>query len=301
MISDVRKLRSLREVALRGTVTAAAEAIGYTPSAVSQQLAALEVEVGVPVVERRGRNVALTDAGRLLVEHGGEVLAALERAEAAVAELHGAPVGRIRVGALSSAVASFVPVALRSVVDAHPDLEPEVVVHPLDDTLRELRLGTVDVAVDQSYDLVPHSLFDDLERTLLLREDLLLVSPAADPVERIADAGDRPWVASPENSSCGRAVRSLTAAAGISPVFAHETDDHLAAVSLISAGLAVSVVPSLALWHRHEGLHVAVVPDAHRSLWALTRPAARARPAITAVVEHLAAAAPAFAWQPAAA
>ncbi len=301
MISDVRKLRSLREVALRGTITAAAEATGYTPSAVSQQLAALEVEVGVPVLERRGRNVALTDAGRLLVEHGAEVLAALERAEAAVAELHGEPVGRIRIGALASATASLVPVALRSARAAHPGLEPEVVVHPLDDTLRELRLGTIDVAVDQSYDVAPHSLFDDLERTLLLREPLLLVSPAAAPVDRLADAADRPWVASPAGSSCGQAVRTVLGTAGLSPAFAHETDDHLATVSLVAAGLAVALLPGLALQHGVDGLHSVVVPDVHRSLWALTRPAARTRPATTAVVEHLVAAAAGFTWEAAAA
>lgn len=298
MISDIRRLRSLQEVAHRGTITAAAEAIGYTPSAISQQLAALEAELGVPVLERSGRNVVLTDAGRLLVRHGAEAISALERAESAVAELHGKPVGPIRIGALASATASILPVALRAALAEHPGLEPTVVVHPLDENLRELRLGGIDIAVDQSYDSAPDDGLDDFERTVLLEEPLLLLSPAGDPVHRVVDAAGRDWVASPATSSCGRSTRAIAASAGLVPRFTYETDDHFATVNLVSAGLAVAVVPGLALLHRPPNVHVAVVPGAHRSIAALTRPAAQRRPAITAMVEHLVRAAPQFLFEP---
>lgn len=294
MISDVRRLRSLREVAARGTVTAAAEALGYTPSAVSQQLSTLEAEVGVPVLERRGRNVALTDAGRLLVEHGAAVLAAVERAEAAVAELRDEPVGPVRIGALASAAASIVPAALRSALAAHPALEPSVVVHPLDQNLRELRLGGIDIAVDQTYDLAPGDDLADLERTELLREPLLLLSPATAPQRSVADAAAIAWAASPADSACGRSTRAITAAHGIAPRFAYETDDHHATVSLVASGLAVAVLPALAVRHHPADVHVEVVPNACRTIFAITRPATRTRPAIAAVVEHLRRAAPAF-------
>lgn len=287
MISDVRKLRSLREVAQRGTVTAAAEALGYTPSAVSQQLASLEIEVGVPVLERRGRNVVPTDAGRLLVEHADAVLGALERAESAIAELHGEPVGPVRIASLASAAATIIPVALRSALAEHPGLEPQVAVHPLDENIRELRLGGIDIAIEQTYDFAPHDLFEDLERTVLLEEPLLLLSPAADPRDHVADAGDLLWVASPATSACGRSTRAISGRAGICPRFAFETEDHFATVRLVSAGLAVAIVPSLAMQHRPKDVHVAVVPDAHRTISVVTRPAARRRPAITAMVDHL--------------
>lgn len=294
MISDVRRLRALREVALRGTVTAAAEALGYTPSAVSQQLSSLENEVGTPVLERRGRNVALTDAGRLLVEHGEDVLHALERAETAVAELQGEPVGRVRIGSVASAAASIIPSALRAALAEHPRIRPEVVVHPLDENLRELRLGTIDIAVDQQYELCPHDEFADLDQTVLLTEPLLLLSSVEDPVDHVADAGERPWVASPADSSCGRSTRTIVANAGVAPDIVHETDDHYATVRLVAAGLAVAVVPALALVTRPEGVHASVVPDAHRTISALVRPAARTRPAISAVIDHLVAAAHAY-------
>lgn len=297
MISDTRRLRSLREVAFRGTVTAAAEALGYTPSAVSQQLAALEKEVGVELLEKRGRNVALTDAGRLLVDHAGDVLTALEQAETAVAELHGEPVGRVRIGSLASAASSILPAALRTALAKYPGLEPEVVVHPLDENLRELRLGTISIAVDQQYTLCPHDLFEDLDQTVLIEEPLLLLSPAADPRRSVEEAADLPWVASPPDSSCGRSTRTIAANAGISPKFAYETDDHYATACIVEAGLAVSIVPSLALLTRPEGLHVEVIPGAHRIISALVRPASRARPAVRAIIEHLEAAAPAFVYQ----
>lgn len=301
MLSDVRKLRSLREVAQRGTITAAAEAMGYTPSAVSQQLASLEVEVGVPVLERRGRNVALTDAGRLLVEHADAVLGALERAESAVAELHGEPVGPVRIASLASAAATIVPGALRSALAEHPGLEPAVAVHPVDENIRELRLGGMDIAIEQTYEFAPHDLFEGLERTVLLTEPLLLLSPAADPRHRVVDAGDVPWVASPPTSACGRSTRTITGRAGICPRFAFEAEDQFATVRLVSAGLAVAIVPSLAMQHRPDDVHVAVVPDAHRTISAVVRPAVRQRPAITAMVDHLLRAAKQYTFDEAAA
>lgn len=294
MISDVRRIRSLFQVAQRGTITAAAEALGYTPSAVSQQLAALESELGVPVLERRGRNVVLTDAGHVLLEHGRDVLSALERAEAAVAELHGEPIGPVRIGALPSAAASLIPTALQRALAAHPRLEPEVVVHPLDQNIDELRLGAIDVAVDQRYEFAPHSLFDGLHETVLLTEPLVLLSPASSPMDTVAEAKDCHWVASPASSACGRSTRTIAARYGIPPRVRYETEDHFATVRLVAAGLAVAVVPSLALLHRPTDVHVAVLPNAHRTISALTRPAARSRPAIAAVIEHLVAAAEQF-------
>lgn len=301
MISDVQKLRSLREVALRGTVTAAADALGYTPSAVSQQIAALEKELGVAVLERQGRNVGLTDAGRLLVDHSTGILHELERAEAALAELKGAAVGPVRIGAVASATASIIPIALRTALAAHPGLRPEVIVHPLDENTRELRLGTIDIAVDQRYEFAPHDSFDDFAETRLLEEPLLLLSPADAPVDCVADAGDRDWVASPITSECGRSTRVIATQAGIDPRVVFETDDHFATVSLVSAGLAVAVVPSLAMLHRPKDVHVAVVPDAHRTISAFIRPAAAARPAVGAVIDHLVAAARDFEFEAAAA
>lgn len=287
MISDVRRIQALHQLAERGTVTAAAEALGYTPSAVSQQLSALEAELGVPVIERRGRNVVLTDAGRVLLQHGRAALEALELAESSVAELHGEPTGPVRVGALSSAAATIVSDALKVVMERFPTIEPEVFVHPLDRNVEELRLGTLDIAVDQSYALAPHTLFDGLEVTELLTEPLVLLSPESHPIDTVEDADEFDWVTAPPDTACGRSMASIAARHGITPRYRYETDDHFATVRLVSAGLAVAVLPSLALLHAPDGVHTAVVPEATRTISAATRPTARTRPAVAALVDQL--------------
>ena len=287
MITDVRRIQALHQLSERGTVTAAAEALGYTPSAVSQQLAALENELGAPVIERRGRNVVLTDAGRLVLEHGCDALVALERAETAVAELHGEPTGPVRIGALASATASIITEALHTVIAEHPRVQPHVVVHPLDRNIEELRLGAIDIAVEQSYGLSPHSLFDGLDQTVLLTEPLLLLSPEATPCNSVDEAADHDWVASPPDSACGRSTATIAARYGIAPRYRYETEDHFATIRLVGAGLAVAVLPALALLHPPEGVHVVVIPQATRTISAATRPSARKRPAIATVVDHL--------------
>ncbi|MCB1010661.1 MAG: LysR family transcriptional regulator [Microthrixaceae bacterium] len=294
MISDIRRIQALHQLAERGTVTAAAAALGYTPSAVSQQLAALEAELGVPVIERRGRNVVLTDAGHVLLQHGRDALTALELAESTVAELQGEPVGPVRIGALASATASLITHALRTVMAEYPRLEPNVVVHPLDRNVEELRLGALDIAVDQSYKLSPHSMFDGLEVTELLTEPLLLLSPQDTPCETVDEAADLDWVCSPADSACGRSTAGIAARYGIAPRYRYETDDHFATVRLVGAGLAVAVLPALALLHPPDGVHTAVVPGAARTISAATRPSARSRPAVATVIEHLTIAAEAF-------
>lgn len=297
MISDVRRLQALVQVAERGTITAAAEALGYTPSAVSQQLSALEDQIGVPVLARRGRNVVLTDAGRLLIEHGQDAIAALERAEAAIAELHGEPTGPVRIGSLASAAASIVTTALQTLRAEHPRVEPELVVHPLDRNIEELRLGSIDVAVEQRYDRAPHTLFDGFEVTELLHEPMVLLSSASSPVTSVEAARDLDWVASPANSVCGSETRRIAAVYGFSPRCRYEMDEQSATFQLVRAGLAVTLAPSLWMVNRPGDIHAVVVPDSGRTICALTRRASTTRPAIGATIEHLSAAATSFVFE----
>lgn len=155
----------------------------------------------------------------------------------------------------------------------------------------ELRLGSIDIAVDQSYAEAPHLYFEGLDQTVLLTEPLFLLTPAGSGVASVAAAEGWDWVASPPSSACGRSTRSIAARAGFAPRVRYETDDHFATVRLVSAGLAVAIVPLLALLHRPTDVDMHRIPRTHRTLSAVTRPAARARPAVTAVIEHLQAAA----------
>src|SRR6201992_3685043 len=152
---DVRKLRVLRELAHRGTIAAVAEALAYTPSAVSQQLAALEREAGVPLLERTGRRVALTPAGAVLARYAETVLAVLEEASAALAATRSSLTGPLRIGAFPSAARTMLPRALVALGGEHPGLE--LMVTELDPVAVPggLRAGTLDVALTFVYDYVP--------------------------------------------------------------------------------------------------------------------------------------------------
>src|ERR1700722_6225682 len=186
---DVRRLRLLLELARRGTVTAGAEALAYTPSAVSQQLAALEREAGVPLLERTGRRVALTPAGTVLAGYAESVLAVLEEASAALAAARDTLTGPLRIGAFPSAARVILPPALVALGRDHPALE--LMVTELDpvDVPGALRGGALDVALTFVYDYVPAAQDPGLYSEPLLDEVVCLAT--ADPAQAsVADCRD---------------------------------------------------------------------------------------------------------------
>src|SRR5919204_2908921 len=149
---DVRRLRVLREVALRGTLAAAAESLGFTPSAISQQLSTLQRESGAALLERRGGRVRLTQAGQILVERTEPVLIALDEARAALEESRGTVAGELRVAAAGSVARALVIPVLAQVARASPRLHVELLQYGPDDSLREVRLGELDVVVAHEYE-----------------------------------------------------------------------------------------------------------------------------------------------------
>jgi DNA-binding transcriptional LysR family regulator len=167
---DARKLRLLRDLAHHGTIAAVAEALCYTPSAVSQQLAALEREAGVPLLKRTGRRVELTPAGVILVEHAEVVLAALEQADAALAAVRTGLVGPLRIGAFPTAVRTLLPAALVALGHDHPGLELRVTELDPAAAPDALRTGELEVALVHDYDRtagrgddVPRRTCDDID------------------------------------------------------------------------------------------------------------------------------------------
>jgi DNA-binding transcriptional LysR family regulator len=186
---DVRRLRLLRDLAHLGTIAAVAQAHAYTPSAVSQQLAALQREAGVPLLEHTGRRVSLTPAGTALVRHTETVLAALEAATAALAAARTGVSGTVRIGAFPSAVRTLLPAALVSLGRDHPALalmvaELDPVAMP--DALRDRRL---DVALVHDYDIVPIGPDPTLDSVPLLEETVFLAVPAGSDVDGTVDGG----------------------------------------------------------------------------------------------------------------
>lgn len=176
---DVRRLRLLRELDRRGTIAAVAEALAFSPSAVSQQLAVLEREAGLPLLERTGRRVRLTPAGETLVRHADAVLERLERAGAELAEARGGLAGALRIGAFPTAARAIVPAALTALARRHPGLEPRVSETDPAAVAHALRAGDLDVALVHAYDLVPTPREPGIDTEPLYREAMYLAAPAA--------------------------------------------------------------------------------------------------------------------------
>lgn len=280
---DVRRLRLLRDLAQLGTIAAVAKAHTYTPSAVSQQLAVLEREAGVPLLERTGRRVVLTAAGVVLVRHAETVLAALESADASLAEARGELAGPLRIGAYPTAVRTLLPAALASLGREHPGLE--LMVSELDpvaipEALRERRL---DVALIHDYDVMPVEPDRTLDAVPLLDETVFLATPSAAKPSKdpIAEARDAAWIVGSPGTACHAVTLQICRSAGFTPQVRHHADDFAAVLALVAAGLGVSLVPQLATAEAPAGVHL--IPLTARRRTRITyRQGAAGHPAIAA-------------------
>lgn len=277
---DVRRLRLLLELARRGTVTAVADALAYTPSAVSQQLAALEREAGVPLLERSGRRVALTPAGTVLAGYAESVFAVLEEASAALAATRDRLAGPLRIGAFPSAARVILPPALVALGREHPGLE--LMVTELDpvDVPDALRSGALDVALTFVYDYVPATPDPALESEPLLEEVVYLAT--ADPARAsIETCRDAPWIGGSPGTLCHTLIIRACEASGFTPRIRHFADDFGTVLALVAAGQGVSLVPQLGLQGTPSG--VALIPLAARRRSGIAcRKGTRQHPAIAA-------------------
>src|ERR671936_879014 len=242
---DVRRLRTLREVALHGTIRAASEALSFTPSAVSQQLSALEREVGYELLERRGRSVHLTPAALLLVERAGTIPAQLAEAEAEAKALAGASEPAVRIASFASAAATIVADAVsENGLAAHIlEADPRI-------GLARLRAGEVDVAILWEYDFVPIRPAGAVELVHLFDDPIHVVLPRSHPAaaERALDLAalaDEPWINSTAASSCHPFIPRACLAAGFEPRIVAETNDHRTLHHLVASGVGLALIPLL--------------------------------------------------------
>ncbi len=283
---DLTRLRVLAAVARHGSVTAAARALRYAQPSVSHHLARLEAETGSQLVQRVGRGVRLTDAGRVLAERAEEILGRLDAAEAELAAHTGLRAGRVRLAAFPSALGTFVPLAAAAFAAHHPDVELRFAEAEPPDAARLLRTGEVDVALLFTYPETSAAEHRDLRRTELLTEPTYLVLPADLPGDRLRDHAGRRWIAGCER--CRAHLVRCCAAAGFSPDVAYTTDDYVAAQALVAAGLGVTTLPGLALAaRRHPGVRVVRLPADERVISAATHGEPPDPPATTALLAHL--------------
>jgi DNA-binding transcriptional LysR family regulator len=290
---DVRKMRLLRELARLGTIAAVADALSYTPSAISQQLSALEREAGIALIRRSGRGVELTTAGAELAERAGPVLALLEQAVAAMAAARSELTGELRIGAFPTAVRTLLPAALVALGAEHPRLELHVTELDPAAVPDALRTGALDIALVHEYDYVPADPDPALQTRPLLTETIFLASAAAtteagaDPVRACAGV---PWIAGSPGTLCHLMAIRLCQAAGFTPRIRHYADDFAAVLALVAAGQGVALVPQLALADRPDGVSLSELGARRRTLIAY-RAGAGAHPAIAACAAAIEAAA----------
>ncbi len=294
---DVTRLRVLAAVARHGSVTAAAKSLNYAQPSVSHHLARLEAETGTQLVERSGRGVKLTDAGRLLAGRAEEILGRLDAAEQELAAHVGQREERIRVAGFPSALATMVPAAAARLRAEYPGVELLLAEAEPQAALRMLKAGRVDVALVFSY--LQHGAAtghpedeEGVRARLLLDEPVHLVTGAGVPVpprtagSRLASYAEHRWIAGCER--CRTHLIWQCERVGFTPQVAFTTDDVLVAQALAAAGLGVALLPDLALRAaRHPGVRTEPLPGAHRQVLALTYGEPPGPPAVERLLDTL--------------
>ena len=290
---DVRRMRVLREVAARGSFSAAAESLNFTQSAISQHVAALERESGAKLVERGSRGVRLTEAGAALVAHADAILARIERAEQELAAIAGLRGGRLRLACFQSAGATLVPRAVAEFHRCHPDVELGMIEAEPAPASAHLKAGDIDLALVYDYEAIPGTLDPELELTHLVDDHYDVILPrdhklAGRRQVRLSDLAGEPWIASTDAAGC-RAIAELACReAGFDPRIAFEADETLAAQALVAAGVGVTVLPRLALTTVHPAVvNRRLTQPPVRRIWAARVDGAYCSPASDAMVQIL--------------
>lgn len=293
---DLRRLRVLRAVAHYGTVTAAAQALHFTPSAASQQLRKLEQDLGVELLQPDGRGVRLTTAARSLLSHADEIAARWEQAEAELRSIGDQPVGSLRVSGFPTAVAALLSPMVAALRRSHPRLTVELredTETSSRDSFDLLFAGEVDLAVTAAVPDNPPTSDSRFEQHHLLDDPFDLVVPADHPMvgrpdASLAQAADEPWILPPTDSTCRVHTLSACSAAGFTPNVVHHAVESNAVAHLVAQRLGVALVPRLAPLPPHLPIRrVACDGNPTRKLLTCTRAGGHAHPAVAAAVAEL--------------
>lgn len=273
---SVTRLRVLREVAYRGSISGAALALSYTQSAVSQQIASLEAETGMQLLERHPRGVTLTAAGQTLVGHAEGILAGLDAAEQALEAIAGMRAGRLRTASFPTAGATLMPRAVAAFRAAHPAVELTLAEGEPEEIAPRLRAGELDIAL--LFEFAEEELpGEDLEFVELLADPLFLALPRSHRLARrrhvrLEDLAQEAWVQTSSASPCARHVVRRCLHAGFEPVVSFQSDDYQTVQGLVAAGVGVALIPRLALSVVREDIvirELAPEPPARRVLAAV--------------------------------
>jgi DNA-binding transcriptional LysR family regulator len=290
----VGRVRVLSEVVRRGSFSAAAEALSYTQSAVSQAIARLEAETGATLIVRDRSGVRPTAAGASLVEHAEGIFARIEAAEAELAAVLGVRAGRLRMASFPSAGATLMPLAIATFRERHPDVALTLAEGEPEEIAPRLRAGEFDLALLFEFPGARERHGARLRTQLLLEDPMLVALPAehalaGKPALTLADLRDEDWVQTSATSPCARHVVRSCVAAGYEPGVTFESDDYETVQGLVAAGVGVALIPRLALTHVHPGIVVrALAPRTPaRRVVAATISAAGVSPAARTMIKVL--------------
>lgn len=292
---DSRRLQVLVTVVEAGSITAAANVLGYTASAVSQNITALERSSGVALLEKAGRGIRPTQAGLLLADHASEVIARIQEAEAALKALRAGQAGRLRLAAFSTAGASLVPRAMSRFRAVHRAVELDLAVAEEHEAIAGLRAGRIDLSVVALDEPLGSDVDDDLVRTHVLRDPFrVIVSRDHHLAGRrsiaLADLAEEPWV-STASARCNASAVVIDACSGVgvTPRFAIEAEEFATAVGFVGAGLGVTLVPLLALGSVPDTVRVRPVRGSEpaRHVYAVTRRSNASDPIVAAMLRAL--------------
>jgi DNA-binding transcriptional LysR family regulator len=294
---NVARLRVLKEVAYRGSFSAAAEALSYTQSAVSQQIATLEAETGMALLERHPRGVTLTAAGQTLVGHAEGILARLDAAEGALAAIAGLRGGRLRMASFPTAGATLMPLAIATFRASYPDVELTLAEGEPEQIVPRLRAGELDLALLFEF-AGETALSEDMTSVRLLEDPMYLALPREHPLAQqpellLEDLHAEAWVQTSRESPCARQVVRSCHAAGFEPHVTFESDDYQTVQGLVAAGVGVALIPELALSVVREDIAIRALSPAPpvREVIAAVPAGARlvpAAPAMLGVLEQAA-------------
>ncbi|WP_052373051.1 LysR family transcriptional regulator [Amycolatopsis taiwanensis] len=290
---NLDRLRVLHTVSVTGSVSNAARTLHVTTSAISQQIARLEREVGQRLVERHGRGIRLTEAGTFLARDAGELLTHVERVEAGLAEHRGTVTGTLAVAAFATAARGLLPGVLGTLRSRYPELRVSLSEREPHESIPALSRGRLDIAIVQEWPGDELTIPDGLTRCDLSEDTFDLALPADHPLagrDRLAitELLDEDWIAWSDGQICHDWLVRTLRANDAQPCIAHTASEHATQLALVAAGLGVALIPRLGRDHAPSSVHfVPITPAPARRIFALQRTSASARPALRATLDTL--------------
>jgi DNA-binding transcriptional LysR family regulator len=290
---DLGRLRALHAVAIYGSVGSAADALGYTPSAVSQQLAKLERETRTVLVERRGRGIVLTDAALQLAATASQVLQLVENAELTLEEQRGQAVGSLVIAAFPTAARGLLPAVLPRLIGEHPALDVRVTETDPFEAVAAVNRGEIHVAVVHDWHNTPLTLPDELSRVKLGSDPADILVPATHRLAgkesvRADDLVGERWICQPVGSICHDWLIRTMRKAGVEPDVAYSVAEYQTQLAMLAQGIGIGLLPRLGRGHLPDGVvAVPLQPAPSRRLYAVWRTATARRPAVAVTLAAL--------------